>query len=406
MACDASIAEGSMMAERHRARSAAGFSLVELLVALAVALLVTSAVFAMLNPAAGAFQMQPESADVEQRIRVAADRLTSDVAASGAGPWVGGDPVGQTAPPVFPSRIGRRNADAPGTSATDRLSVWTVRIAAPQAVLAAPLVSASGTASITAGAGCMSGDPSCGFRAGMLAAVFDPSGAWDLFSITAVDGTLLSLQHDLRDTAVVHPPASSVIAEVTARTYFLRDDRATGFPQLMRYDAADGGDIPFVDHVVRFSAEYFGDAEAPVVIPGGTTAPDRVTYGLPPPKSGVQTSAYPPGENCIFARNEAGVAASRLTPLAAQPSIVPIAADRLTDGPWCPDPDDGNRYDADLFRIRSIALTLTVEAAVAALRGPAGPLFTRAGTARGSRLVPDRQVRLTIAPRGGASANR
>jgi hypothetical protein len=370
-----------------------------------VGLLITSALFAMLDPAGGAFQMQPESADVEQRMRVAADRLTTDVMGSGGGPWIAGDAVGPGVPAMFPLRIGRRNPDPAGSFDSHRFAVWSVSTAAPQATLAAPLPSASGVASIAIGPGCTAGDASCGFRAGMLAAVFDPSGAWDLFSITAVQGPLLTLDHNRRDTPLVHPAGTSVIAEVTARTYFFRDDRTTGFPQLMRYDAANGGDIPVVDHVTAFSAEYFGEAEPPIVIAGTGDEPDRISYGLPPPLPTVQTSAYPPGENCVFARSETGVVSSRLGALASQPVLVPLGADLLTDGPWCPDGNDANRYDADLFRIRSVALSITVEAAVASLRGPAGPLFTRAGTARGTRLVPDRHLHLSIALRT-ANANR
>jgi len=71
----------------------------------------------------------------------------------------------------------------------------------------------------------------------------------------------------------------------------------------------------------------------------------------------------------------------------------------LTDGPWCPDAENPNRYDADLLRVREVVVTFRSEAAISALRGPAGPLFTRSGTARGSRFVPDRLSRIVIAPR-------
>lgn len=381
---------------------AGGFSLVEVLVALAIALLIASALFAMLDPANGAFQVQPEVADVQQRLRVAADRLSADVMAAGSGPWTRAsvDPAaGQLAASIFPLRIGRRNPDPAGAFDPERMFIWYVRAAAPQAVLAAPLPSASGTVPIALGPGCLSGDASCGFRPGMLVGVFGPSGAWDLFSVTAVQGPLLTLQHNLRDAALTYPADETTIAEITARTYFFRADGTSGLPQLMRYDAADGADIPVVDHVAALNIEYYGDAEAPMLIPGSADEPDRVTYGPPPPVPLVQWGDYPPGENCVFARNAGGTPTSRLAALGAQPVLVPLEAGMLTDGPWCPDATNPNRYDADLFRVRSLAITLTIEAAITALRGPAGPLFTRAGTGRGTRLVPDRQVRLAIAPR-------
>jgi hypothetical protein len=45
-------------------------------------------------------------------------------------------------------------------------------------------------------------------------------------------------------------------------------------------------------------------------------------------------------------------------------------------------------------------VTLRVESALAALRGPAGILFSRGGTsAAADRWLPDREIRLAVAPR-------
>jgi hypothetical protein len=79
--------------------------------------------------------------------------------------------------------------------------------------------------------------------------------------------------------------------------------------------------------------------------------------------------------------------------------LVRLSAADLTDGPWCPDAASPSRYDADLLRVREVRITLRAEAALPSLRGPAGLLFTYAGTARGTRVVPDRTIRLSIAPR-------
>ena len=81
-------------------------------------------------------------------------------------------------------------------------------------------------------------------------------------------------------------------------------------------------------------------------------------------------------------------------------ALVPLTASTLTDGPWCPDAVNPNRYDADLFRVRRITVTLRIESAAASLRGPAGPLFARAGTSTGAHnLVPDQEIRFDVAPR-------
>ena len=58
---------------------AEGFSLVELLVAMTVAVVVTSTVFALLGPATGAVPVQAEAADVDQRLRAAGDALLRDI---------------------------------------------------------------------------------------------------------------------------------------------------------------------------------------------------------------------------------------------------------------------------------------------------------------------------------------
>jgi hypothetical protein len=228
--------------------------------------------------------------------------------------------------------------------------------------------------------------------------VIGRSGAWDLFSITAVQGPLLTLQHNLRDSAFTFA-VGDTLAEATARTYFFRDDRTAGLPQLMRYDAAGGADAPVVDHVVSVHIDYFGDAEPPTPSVTAAGEPARVTYGPPPPDTGVAVTAYPAGENCVFARAPAGAIVPRLPVLAPGPVLVPLTQAVLTDGPWCPDSLNPNRYDADLLRVRQIVIAFRVEAASAALRGPAGPLFTRSGTARGSRFVPDRIGRVVVAPR-------
>jgi hypothetical protein len=57
----------------------------------------------------------------------------------------------------------------------------------------------------------------------------------------------------------------------------------------------------------------------------------------------------------------------------------------------------------DQFHPREVELTLRVEAASASMRGPAGALFRRAGTAvRSASWVPDIELRTTVGVRNGA----
>ena len=382
--------------------STRGFSLVELVIALAITLSLTAALFSLVGPANGAFQTQPEAADVQQRLRAATDALSRDLLVAGSAPYIAqgsAQIMPLPAAAVFPMRVGRVSPDALGTVNPTRIAVWSVSPAAPQARLASPLASASGVATFVPGAGCRSGAPSCGFQTGTIVVVLGGSGAWDVFSIAAVLGSTLTLQHNLRDAPLVHPAVESTIAEAAVRTYMFKDDPAVGFARLVRYEAAGGSDVPVIDHVVDVQFQYLGEGEPPAPVLGTDPMAPRVTYGPSPPPPGTQPSVYPPGENCAFVRTPSGVVTPRLAVLSAGPVLVPLSTGSLADGPWCPDNVNPNRYDADLLRVREIVATIRVEAAIDSLRGPAGPLFSRGGTARGTRAVPDRSARLVLAPR-------
>ena len=378
-----------------------GFTLVELILALALTLTIVASVFTLINPANGAFQSQPEAADLQQRLRAATDALSRDLSTAGGDPFLAlgvDDTTPLRAAGVFPLRVGRVSADAAGTFSAARITVWSVGPDAVQARLAAPLASASGTATFVPGAGCRSGADSCGFQNGMTTVVLGVAGAWDLFSVSAVSGNSVTLQHNLRDAALVHPAGESTIAEATIRSYMTKTDTA-GVPRLVRYDGGGGADVPVIDHVVDLTFEYLGDAQPPAPVVGSDPLAPRATYGPAPPPQTSPATSYPPGENCVFARTPSGLVVSRLTALSAGPVLVPLQPAWLTDGPWCPDAANPNRYDADLLRVRAIGVNLRIEAAIDALRGPAGLLFARGGTARGPRIVPDRMARVVVAPR-------
>lgn len=62
----------------------AGFSLVELMVAMTVTLIVTGAIYGLLSGGQSAFRREPEISDRQQNIRLAMDLITRDVASAGA----------------------------------------------------------------------------------------------------------------------------------------------------------------------------------------------------------------------------------------------------------------------------------------------------------------------------------
>lgn len=385
-------------------RAARGFSLIELLIALGLAVAITSAVFSMLADATGAFRAQPERLDIEQRLRAGSDALVRDLLASGStGGSVGDGTDHRASPAVYPYRLGRRSPDVPGIVDPTRITMWSVSASGPQATAATALPAGNGAVTLAPGPLCAPG-AACGFGTGMTVVAWSPSGAWDVYTVTAVAGDVLTLQHNLRDAPVAHAPGTRLAAAVV-RTYFLKTDRASAVPQLARYDAGPGADVPVVDHVASLRFDLLGDGAPPVMVSSGWPPQPAPTYGPAPPDAGVATGAFPAGENCTFARDADGAPLPRLASMGPPSSVVGLDATMLTDGPWCPDDGNPNRWDADLLRVRQVRVTLVVEASVAALRGPAGPLFTRAGTARGNRFVPDRAVVFVVAPRaiGGGS---
>ena len=114
--------------------------------------------------------------------------------------------------------------------------------------------------------------------------------------------------------------------------------------------------------------------------------------------------APPPGTsaNCLFEDDGSAIPIPALPELAAsgESSLVWLSPAQLTDGPWCPDAVSANRFDADLLRIRKVAVHLRIEAALAALRGPASALFVHGGTSKDARrMVPDLEARFDVSPR-------
>jgi hypothetical protein len=236
----------------------------------------------------------------------------------------------------------------------------------------------------------------CGFEAGTRALLFDGRGAFDVLTVAAAADPTLQVEYPgaLSRTYV----AGSAITRIETPTYYLKAATA----QLMRYDG-HRSDFPLVDNVVKLEFRYFGDPQPPRRI-GATGASNAArpltTYGPSPPPLGVDEAddAWPAGENCVFAVQD-GEQVARLAVLAPA-GEVELSGERLTDGPWCPDEAQANRFDADLLRIRRVSVTLRVQAALSLLRGPAGVLFARAGTARSAGYyVPDLEIRFDIAPR-------
>lgn len=378
-----------------------GFTLIELLVAMAITLVVTAATLAILGPAHDAFQVQPETADVQQRARVGIDALQRDLLMAGAGMYAAGvvGPLHQMLAPVMPYRaFGSASDAARGLFfRSDAISLLFVPSTASQTTLSAPMLPGALDINVESGAACPAATLAqvCGLAAGDQLLVFEREGAWEVFTVERV-GAEASLT--LRGSPPLHGFSMAAnVTEVRAVTYALRADPTSGVFQLVRADGFEPAQ-PLLDHVVKLEFQYYGDPQPPRIL-DDAEVPLRASYGPAPPPIEQPLAGWAAGENCTFAGVD-GSYQSRLAALAASAALVEMPPALLTDGPWCPDASARNRFDADLLRVRRVRFSLRVQTALESLRGPAGALFTRGGLARaGGRFVPDLELQLDVAPR-------
>jgi prepilin-type N-terminal cleavage/methylation domain-containing protein len=390
---------------RHSIRSESGFTLIEMLISTAIFVTVTGAIFAVFNPSHGIFQAQPEVADEQQRLRVGVDSLRKDLMMAGAGMYSGSavGALGAFFAPIIPARLGTTGADPPGTVRADAITLVYVPTTPAQTTIKDPMPNSSAEIKVNAEPGCPSGDPLCGFAVGMRLIIFDDTGSSDVFTVTNVQDSALHLQH--RDDRFSKPYGSGAyIAQVSSHTYYYDSTNL----QLRHYDGYQT-DLPLVDNVVGLSFEYYGDPLPPVLRKPVTDPKGPwTTYGPKPPAIGVDNSydSWPAGENCVFMVSGPNqVSRTGMTTLgSASGPLVPLTTAMLTDGPWCPDANSLNRFDADLLRVRKIRINLRVQTGVDQLRGPgssaATALFRRSGTSKGGyRYVPDQEVHFDVTPR-------
>jgi prepilin-type N-terminal cleavage/methylation domain-containing protein len=383
-----------------------GFSLVELLMAAVITLIVVGGALELAGPAQRMFQAQPEASDMQQRMRVAVDALRKDLMMAGAGTYAGPalGALNYLIAPVMPVRaFGDAPDPARGTFfRTGAISFLYVPSTPSQTRLSSALAPGALDPLIEDPPNCPLVTPqqACGFNEGDRVLLADLSGSWDLYSVADVVNGVMSFQHR-GQSSLTQYPAGTAVAEIRAGTYYLKTDAPAGTFQLMRHDGW-ATELPVVDDVVGLEFRYFGSAQPPQLtgVPLEAVPGPWTTYGPPPPLVGATRGAWPPGENCTFAVVD-GIHTSRLPMLApGGAALVELTSGHLSDGPWCPDEFSRNRFDADLLRVRRILVTLRVQSALASLRGPAGPLFTRGGTARASdRFVPDLIAQFDITPR-------
>jgi hypothetical protein len=352
----------------------AGYTLVELLISAAIMITVTGAIFSLMNPAQGSAQVQPEIADLQQRMRVGSETLFKELVMAGAGPYQGattGSLINFFAP-ILPRRTGFQNPDptrGTGSFRPDAITLAYIPNSYTQTTISQRMPPNSVELKVHVQANCPKKDPLCGFETGMSVILFDTSGNFETFTITNTQTDAAHLQHRGQNWTHTYETDSNV-TQIVSYTYYL--DRNTN--QLRRYDGY-ATDVPIVDNIVDLRFEYFGDPQPPMA---------------PWPQAGTA--------NCVVDRSvEPGV--PLLPELAAvDGGLAALPASILTDGPWCG--SGTNEYDADLLRIRKVRVTLRMQVANAALRGGlAVDGTTQRYGVGGERYVPDYIVSFDVAPR-------
>lgn len=373
---------------RRLARDACGVSLVELLVALALASLGLSTLAMVSAGVLGTFEAEPAAAEQQQRARAALAVMAEDLARAG-GAFVA-DPSatpGLGLPAVVPD-VPSLGAWAVGARASTVSVLSSVRSAA-HARLAVAVAAGESRLVLDRPPYCSALSPTCRFTAGDHIRIADAHGA---FAVALVRAATPPLVLDLTTPLAQSWPVGTFVSALDARVYGLRPDPDTGLQQLVRAGGT-GSATALVDYVERFDVEWLvsGAAPAAMLAPDGTIA-STTTGPAPPPAGVVGDPGWPAGENCTFVRDAAGNPASRLPGLGPEPVVAPLG--RFSDGPWCPSPAAATRWDADLARVVGVRLTLTLAAADRWLRpGTAG-----GRGAVGSRRVPSLTVSTSIAP--------
>jgi len=360
-----------MNAKRRTSTNEAGYSLIELLVSSLIMLVVTGAIFQLVNPSQGAAQAQPEVADMQQRMRVSTDMIYKDLVMTGAGPYQGattGSLLNFFAP-ILPYRAGQVNNDALSGVyyRPDAITLVYVPNTSAQTTIADPMPNVSAEIKVNPQNNCPIGDELCGFHEGMSVLIFDVTGAWESFEITNVQTAALHMQHRGTQFQKAYDAGANIV-EAQFHTYWLDsvNDR------LMHYDGI-ATDLPVADNVVGLTFEYYGDPNPPQA---------------PKPVIGVS--------NCLF--DDAGNALLPTLPMTSG-SLVELTGAMLSDGPWC-GVGGSSQFDADLFRVRKVRVSIRTQAASDGFRGSNSTLFMRPGTAQGGeRFIPDYATSFEVSPR-------
>jgi len=239
-----------------------GFSLVELLVALAVCAVLSAGVAGVVPPARAAFAAVPAALDLQQRGRTGLDVLATAIRS--AAPDVASAAELGALADLLPAMIPLSPVSDSNETEFDSLYVVAPVFNASQGVLARDQVGPHGAIELAAGVGCPAVRDVCGFTRGAFAAIADGSGRFDIFTVAttnAARGEITAVQ--------AFPsayPAGSLVVEVDA-DYFRLADQSDGSRALVR-ETAGGATQPIVDDVAAMGIELWRGA-SPILLTAG-----------------------------------------------------------------------------------------------------------------------------------------
>ncbi len=227
-----------------------GFTVTELLIALAIVLLIAGALAQAVEPARAVFERVPAELDLQQRGRSAIDVIAQAVRSAGKN-------VAAT------NALGAFSDIVPAVSVTDpeesgdAFATLTVIVpaangaqgvlAADQSTDAAPLTLATTP--------CPNVKDVCGFNPGMTAVITDGTGHHDVFIVAS---TVVGSRRLTADRVLSQPyPIGSAVVEIDQHTFSLAGQTDGSF-SLIRETAA-GAIQPVVDFVTALSFTISGD---------------------------------------------------------------------------------------------------------------------------------------------------
>ena len=245
-----------------------GFTVIELLIALAIVLLLAGALAGLVEPARDVFERVPAELELQQRGRTAIDVIATAVRSAGKNVAATNE-LGTFANllPVFTLADPDESGEAFST-----LTVTTPTVDGAQGILAADQDGAF--AVLTLGISpCPNLQEVCGFNPGMTAIITDGAGHHELFEVASTVAGARTLTAD-RGFSQAYPAGSAVI-EIDQHTFSLAGQPDGSF-SLIRETAA-GAIQPVVDGVAALVFRGSGrQVEVAVTVQAATVSLRRV----------------------------------------------------------------------------------------------------------------------------------